>query len=159
MFSKNWPFLFDILTELFILDFKHFSFWLRFRFTTTRAFVSLLNQGHGFCWFIPSCSFLFCIRIFYIFLSLIAKNMCWTWKHSNFLIHSYFSSVPDSSKEQNKLSTSAVYHKHYCYITFLSRFAVRLPSKIAVICSNYNHSWRRDNFFFFFNFSQYFDLQ
>ena len=43
------------------------------------------------------------------------------------------------SKEQNKLSTSTVYHKHSCY-----RFAVRLPSKTTVICHNYNHSWRHD---------------
>ena len=54
------------------------------------------------------------------------------------------SSVTEFSKEQNKLSTSTVYHQHYCYRTFFSRFAVRLPAKIAVICLNYNHSLRRD---------------
>ena len=32
-----------------------------------------------FCWFIPSFSFLTCVRFFYIFLlSLIANNVCWT---------------------------------------------------------------------------------
>ena len=55
-----------------------------------------------------------------------------------------FSSVTEFSKEQNKLSTSTVYLKHYCYRTFYSRFAMRLLSKIAVIGRNYNHSWRRD---------------
>ena len=40
-------------------------------------------------------------------------------------------------KEQNKIDTSPVYHKHYCYKTFYSRFAVRLLSKIAVICCNH----------------------
>ena len=55
------------------------------------------------------------------------------------------SSATEFSKEQNKLSTSTVCHKHkYCYETFLSRFAVRLLSKIAIICSNYNHSWSHD---------------
>ena len=29
------------------------------------------------------------------------------------------SSATEFSKEQNKLSTSTVYHKHYCYETFL----------------------------------------
>ena len=42
------------------------------------------------------------------------------------------------SKEQSKLSANGVYHKHYCYRTIFSRFAVRLPSKIALICHNYN---------------------
>ena len=39
--------------------------------------------------------------------------------------------MTEFSKEQGKLNTSTVYHKHYCYRTFFSRFAVRLPSKIA----------------------------
>ena len=43
-----------------------------------------------------------------------------------------FSSVTEFSKEQNKLSTSTVYHKHYCCRTFFGRFAVQLLSKIAV---------------------------
>ena len=67
------------------------------------------------------------------------------------------SSVTKFSKEQNKLSTSTVYHKHYYYRTFFSRFTVRLFSKIVVICRNCNHSWRRVNVKLYF--SQYFDLQ
>ena len=51
------------------------------------------------------------------------------------------SSVTGSSKEQIKLSTSAVCLKHYCYRDFISRFAVRLLSN--VICRNFNHSRRR----------------
>ena len=31
----------------------------------------------------------------------------------------FVSSVIEFSKEQNKLSTSTVYHKHYCHGTFL----------------------------------------
>ena len=49
------------------------------------------------------------------------------------------SSVNDFSKEQNKLSTGTVCHKDYCYTNFLSRFGMRLFSKVAVICRNYNH--------------------
>ena len=36
------------------------------------------------------------------------------------------SSVAEFSKEQNKRSTSTVYHKHYCGRTFFSRFTVKL---------------------------------
>ena len=43
-------------------------------------------------------------------------------------------SVTEFSKKQNKLSTSRVCHSYYCYRTFLSRFAVRPLSKIAIIC-------------------------
>ena len=56
----------------------------------------------------------------------------------------YVSSVTEFSKEQNKQSTSTVYHKHYRYRTCFNRFTVRLLSKIAVTCRNYNYSWRRD---------------
>ena len=54
------------------------------------------------------------------------------------------SSATEFSKEENKLSTRTVSHKHYCYGVFFSRFAVRLLSKKAVICCNYNYSWRRE---------------
>ena len=52
------------------------------------------------------------------------------------------SSVTEFSKEQNKLTSRSVYHKHYRYKTFL---AARLLSKKAIICRNYNRSWRRDD--------------
>ena len=61
------------------------------------------------------------------------------------------SPVTEFSKEQNKLSISTVHHKHYCYRNFSGRFAVKLLSKIAVICRNYTHSRMRD--FFKFNFT------
>ena len=59
----------------------------------------------------------------------------------NQFIYAYL--VIEFLKEQNKLSDSAVYHKHYCHKSFFSIFAVRLLSKIPVICGNFNHPWRR----------------
>ena len=99
-----------------------------------------------FCWFIPSFSFLSWVRIFYT-ISFITHSKQFVLNMKIFQIFNKFicfSSLTEFSKKQNKLSTSIVYHKHYCYGTFFSRFAVRLPSKIAVICRNYNHSWRHD---------------
>ena len=42
LISKNWPFLFDMLTKLLILDFKYFSFWLSFWFSWTSATLSMI---------------------------------------------------------------------------------------------------------------------
>ena len=70
----------------------------------------------------------------YFLLSLIANNMCWTWKYSSFFNQFIcVSAVTEFSKEQNKPSTDAVYHNYYCYRTFFSRFAVRLLLKIVAI--------------------------
>ena len=47
----------------------------------------------------------------------------------------------EKTKQNKTEQTSIVYHKHYCYRGFFSRFAVRLLSKIVVIiCRTYNHS-------------------
>ena len=54
-------------------------------------------------------------------------------EHENMQFFNQFlcvASVTEFSKEQNKLSTSTVYHKHYCYRTCFSRFAVKLLSKM-----------------------------
>ena len=99
-----------------------------------------------FCWFIKSFSFLSCVRIFYIFSFITHSRYC-VFKMKICQFFNQFicgSSVTEFSKEQNKLSTSTVFHKCYCYRTFFRGFAVKVPSKIAVICHNYNHTWKHD---------------
>lgn len=61
-------------------------------------------------------------------------------EHENVQLFNQFicvSFVTKFSKEQNKLSTSAVYQKHCCYRTFLAD----LQSDYFQRCLNYDHSW------------------
>ena len=104
--------------------------------------LTLLLVWKRFCWSIPSFSFLSCVSIFYIFSFITHSKLC-VLKNKTFKFFIQFmcnSSVTEFSKEHSKLSTSTVYHKHYCYRTFFSRFAVRLPSTITIICCYYNNS-------------------
>ena len=52
--------------------------------------LSLPLVWKRFYWFIPSFSFLSCVRIFmYFLLSLLANNACWTWKYFKVLLNLY----------------------------------------------------------------------
>ena len=74
------------------------------------------------CWFISCFSFLSRVRIFYVFSFITHSKECMLnmkiFQFSNQYI--CISSVTEFSKEQNKLSISTNYHKHYYYRTFLA---------------------------------------